>query len=539
MRAYSYILILLILSFCGRIALTIHYSDLFSDKVRHIIAAKNISEGNGYAVSFQNAEDFTETIYTPVLGWPPGYSILVGAVQKVVGDYWNAAVALDLLSIVIFYLSIYLFVYWYRSYLDKRATALTLIFLGVSLAPFGQLSSTDLLSISFFMLATVFLFKWLDSSTEHFNKLIIAGFFVSALIPPFVRYGYYPVVFIFPIFLGGLFLLTKNRRYLYRSLLLFAVFGAFIALYTYYQYTLTGVTPATTLPERHKDSGPPTLYFENLKHFNAFMFNGLLSDFFIINRLSGILALLYNAIKLLITFSFFFLIVNVCVKEIRSKKIDKVNLLILVIFMVNVAFLILLSVKNKMDCTQNDIGEIVYIWTYVIELRYFAPSYFLGFVFIFYNYGRLPRIGSLFINGVIAPLVIISIVYSTYTLASGNKTGTYEYTHKEFLAIDKVLKKESSENKLVLVNGWGVSSVNNAYSSLIQLDGYKVYSVNDVNLSDSTASWYWNNTQHMEEYDTVYYIGDAEKLTSQIADSNLNLQATAAPNLYYLNRTKL
>ncbi len=531
MRAYTYIVVLLVLSCLGRIGLTMRYMDLLPDKVRHIIAAKNINEGNGYAVSFQSADDITQTVYTPVKGWPPGYSILIGKMQKITGSYFTAAVAWDILSVIMLYLGLFLLVYWYKDYLNKGVTALMLLFLGVSLAPFGQLSSTDLVSISFFVLAAVLFLRWLETGRN--NMILFACFVLSAVVGPFVRYGYYPVVFIFPVFLMLLALLQKDKKYALQSVLLFGIFGGFIALYTYYQYSLTGITPATTLPDRHKVEGPARLYFENLQHFNEFMYNGLLSDFFIQNRLSGTIATLYRIVKLLITFSFFFVILSVCIRQIREKKIDKVNLFILVTFIINVTFLMLLSVKNKLD--ESITGGVRWIWTYVIELRYYAPSYFLGFVFIMYNYGKLSRLNSLFMKVVVLPLVIVSGVYSLYTVVSGNKTGTFKHTHSNYFARYEELKKHTPDNKLLIVNGWSRSLDNNAYSSLLQLDDYKVYSVKDYELIDTTASWYWNNTERLKGYDTVYYIGDGEKLMSVLADSNLQLKPTGVEELYYLN----
>ncbi|MCB0696720.1 MAG: hypothetical protein KDC07_05115, partial [Chitinophagaceae bacterium] len=104
MRTYKYIIVLLILSCVGRISLTLHYMDLLPDKVRHILAAKNMNEGHGFATSYQSIENVTETVYTPITAWPPGYSILVGAMQKITGGYLSAAIAIDVLSVILFYL---------------------------------------------------------------------------------------------------------------------------------------------------------------------------------------------------------------------------------------------------------------------------------------------------------------------------------------------------------------------------------------------------------------------------------------------------
>ncbi|MCB9046928.1 MAG: hypothetical protein H6550_12420 [Chitinophagales bacterium] len=531
MRTYKYIIVLLILSCVGRISLTLHYMDLLPDKVRHILAAKNMNEGHGFATSYQSIENVTETVYTPITAWPPGYSILVGAMQKITGGYLSAAIAIDVLSVILFYLGLYVLLDRYKEQLNKSIAAFILIFFGVSLAPFGQLSSTDLLSISFFMFAVGLFMKWIDNGMK--TNWVVLLFVLSAFIPAFARYGYYPIVFIFPIFLFALFLLKRDKAYLFRSVTLFVLFGGLIALYAYYQYRLSGVTPATTLPERHRVDDGVSIYWENIKEFNEFVYNGILSDFFITNRLSGTLALIYKSIKLLITFAFCFLIIHVCYREYISKRLRNVNLFILVTYLVNVSFLVLLSLKNPMDRSMT--GDVLYVWTYVIELRYFAPSYILALIFVLYNYGNWSRFEGLFVNAIIMPLVIVSCLYSLYTVASGNKTGAYKHTHKDFLAIREELKGHDPANTLVLVNGWNRTLNNNAYSSLIELEGYDVLPINDVGFADASAKWYWNNMKRFKQYDKVYYVGDAEKLEAVIVDSNLHLEPTGVAELYYMH----
>lgn len=79
-------------SFVSRTWLTLRHMDLGSDKCYQLIAAKNMKEGNGYSICVQDADNLSETLYGPLSGWPPGYSLTISLAQKLTGDYFTAAI---------------------------------------------------------------------------------------------------------------------------------------------------------------------------------------------------------------------------------------------------------------------------------------------------------------------------------------------------------------------------------------------------------------------------------------------------------------
>lgn len=84
--------LLFISSLASRIWLTMRHMELGSDKCYQLLAAKNLDEGKGYSLSVQDAGNLEQTLYSPLSGWPPGYSLTISLAQKFTGDYFGTAI---------------------------------------------------------------------------------------------------------------------------------------------------------------------------------------------------------------------------------------------------------------------------------------------------------------------------------------------------------------------------------------------------------------------------------------------------------------
>lgn len=529
-------ILLFISSLTSRIWLTLRHMELGSDKCYQLLAAKNLNEGNGYSLSVQDAGNLTETIYKSLSGWPPGYSLMIVFVEKFTNDYLQAALVLDVFSVIVLYLALLLYIIWYNGKIKDWMIVLALIFFGVSSGPFTALYSTDFLTVSFFVLAAVLFTRWLETAQKSYVLLVL--FVLTALMLPFLRYGYYAMVFVFPVFLMCIALLKKERKYAIQSVLLGLAFVAFIAGYTFYQVNLSGQSNPMSGGRHINEDG--VLYFSNLRYINAFLYNSLINDFFILNRLSGTVKVVYEIIKYTITFLMFAMVVIICINNIRKKRIDFFNVLSLLIMLINVAYLVLVSVKNKLDASED--GS--WIWTYVKEFRYYAPAYFMTILFILYNYKDLKDYMFKFVNFIILPLMFIGIGYSSYTLLTRNPIGTYKRTYHDFLVKFDELKSHDTAGKLVVVNHWNRSVDNTSFGSLMQLYDYKVYHdfgygalvrstfVDSAAIINNRIDKFWNNTQQLRMFDTVYYIGNEEDLKKAKIDSLYYILPTRAPDFF-------
>lgn len=522
-------------SLISRVWLMLRYMTLKSDRCFQILAAKNLDEGNGYTLSVQNAGDYIETVYRPLFGWPPAYSVSVSMLNNITKDYLNAAILLDIISVIVFYAAVLLFVWWNRDTLNNWLITLLLIFFGVSLAPFDGVHSTDFFALSFYILAVITFLRWFK--TDQKNHLLIILSVIFALLPAVMRYGYYAMYMAFPSFLMVMAVLHKKRKYAIQSVVLGIVFGLFVGGYTYYQYKLTGV--ANPMPQGRHLNENGVLYFSNLKFTDAFLYNSLMEDAFIVNRLEGVSMALYVSFKYLVTLLIFSSIVYTVVKSIRVKKTDAFNVMVLLVILINVAYLMLVSVKNIVDTNSDQ----TWFWTYVKEYRYYAPAFIMAILFIFYNYKIIAGYRLNIAKYVVVPLMLIGVLYSVYAVAAGNEMGTFKRNYGSFFTKLDKLRKHSPEGKLVVVNDWDRPVDNASYGSLIQLYDYKVYHdfgegvlvrtlFGDTSfVSNNHFNKFWDHSSQLSAFDTVYYIGEESSLRNANMTPEMNISSGAIPGV--------
>src|SRR5690606_8197526 len=312
-----------------------------------------------------------------------------------------------------------------------------------------------------------FFTRWLETGMH--NKGLMAMFIIAAMLPAFYRYGYYPLIFIFPFCLITIAWLKKEKRYVTPAILIGLLLAGFIACYTYYQMYLNG--QGALISEGRHAQDKTFLHFSNLRFAKPFLFNSRFNDSFIMNRFDGGLLAAYNAIKLFITLALLTFVFRVSLRNIRNRQVDYLNILTVCTILVNVLFLVAMSIKYKLDTNEDNSWQ----WTYVREFRYYSPAYFMTFLMLAYNYANFNTTGKRIVQFVVAPLVAIGICYSLYTALSGNPIGTFTHNHKSFINKREELKRHKKEGALVIVNGWSRDLDNTAYGSLIQLEGFKVY----------------------------------------------------------------
>lgn len=343
----------------------------------------------------------------------------------------------------------------------------------------------------------------------------------------------------------ALAIVKKDKKYALLSIATGLVFLSFIGLYSYYQLTLNGQASYMSGDRHGNDNN--ALFFANLRYLNPFFFNSVLHDGFIVNRLGGSLLLSYNILKLLFSLLVVILIFRVTLKRIKKGESDYLAILTLSTLIVNVFFLAFLTIKYKLDTNANGTWH----WTYVEEFRYFSPSYFLFFLLLLREYHAMDKIEKGFIRVVILPLMLIGILYSSYTIVSGNTTGTYKHRYK--LLTDRIeeLKKHNPGNNLVIVNGWPRELDNTAYGSLMQLYGYKVYHdfgkieyakklIADPHskILNNNIGKIWNVSSGVTNFDTVFYIGSDSLLKAKFPDSVFVVSKTPAEFFYSITATK-
>ena len=89
-------------------AMTVHAIELYQftefgfDKVNHIAATTSWLTGRGFTIPDAGPGGLPQTVYRPLLGFPPGYALALAPLLSVSGDFWWSAYALDLAAAAIF-----------------------------------------------------------------------------------------------------------------------------------------------------------------------------------------------------------------------------------------------------------------------------------------------------------------------------------------------------------------------------------------------------------------------------------------------------
>jgi hypothetical protein len=525
MKKKSILILIFILSFLSRNWLNYEYREFDSDKCYQLAGANNLEQGLGYTIGIMNPNDLSTT-QSYISGWPPGYSYLVVFLNKFTHDSVNSSILLDQLAVFIFYLSLLLFYFQYCQKINNIFVLYFLLFFGINNASFFTLGSTDFLSLSF-LLISVFLFLKLLGNEKN-KRTTLCFFLLTSSLPFLIKFSYLPFIFLFPIFL---ILQPSDKNIKLRNVkksILLIFFYLFIA--SFYIWFITYSSGSQPMGKRHLETNE-TFHFQNLLYFNPFLFNSVLNDFFITNRLVGFGGKLYLIFKYFTTTFILIAFLNyISGQLVRRQSVNDYLLITLIVLILNVGFISFLSVIYVADNNFMDGGK--WVWTYVKEFRYFAPSYFMFLLAI-----------PLWINGksikqsrgliFLLFLGFIGTLYSFVNEIRENPVGRYETKYSEFLNIKQSLStlKVSKTNTLILMNISERPVDNTAYSSLLELDGYKVfYDFGNEGLGQRTLSGFPNNSFNAtarllankniyHRYENIIFIGKQCQLESMFYSS--------------------
>jgi hypothetical protein len=178
-----------------------------SDLGWHLNGAYNLLQGHGLHREVAGSHDWSQTVWEPLIYWPPGYSLAAAAIGAFAKDLLLAAWILQLLAWLIFLGSC-----WLLSRLlgiSTQAFALAIVPFGLPFHFVSRFSCSDMPALAFFQLGTgLVLLAWRDRKGAKW--FVAAGVLLFGA--GFFRYAYYPVIFVPPaaVFLSGV--LTKDRR---------------------------------------------------------------------------------------------------------------------------------------------------------------------------------------------------------------------------------------------------------------------------------------------------------------------------------------
>lgn len=361
-RVTTLILAIIVVS---RVLQLLYLFNTRNDMSYQILAAQALYEGHGVNSTTVSADDLSTLHYRPLVGWPPGFSVLLLPFYALYGqNYLAAALTLNILSalVTIFFGRRILKLLEMPLHLINLFTILT----GFSIYYFYLKPCTDSIAIAFLIMAVYYTISLYKSSQQAFKKNTAIG--LTLMCCAFVKYLYTPVVFVFPVLIlaEGFY---KKKRYLKISgstllvILLVACLSFFI-----YQKLSSGAIGYIKEPERG-------FYPENLLSAHPFIPASLIKPetlewFFNWAPQAASLILRFFQIGHLFVFlSVVFLGIRNCVKQglQQDSVIGSFFYLALIVSFAVFAILVWLSINVAKEDVDGGL-----FWTYVEEPRYYG-----------------------------------------------------------------------------------------------------------------------------------------------------------------------
>lgn len=397
-----------ILAFAVKISMQIAFFDIDGDKAVQLWAAKNLSEGHGLTLSYVTLNDFSTVRFVPLIGWPPGYSVMISPLLWLFnGDYKLAALIFDIISICLFLYFLFRLLNYFS--LLPWLKNLFILFSGFFFYPIGPSTCTDSISLSC-MLAALYCYLLLAEKRLVSPKWIIAAV-LSAFLSGFFRYNYVPVSLLFPclFIIAGIF--NKNkwwvRNGIYSGIFLFILISSLLLFQHFYTGSIAFVNSRETglFPDNFLKMYPVVpASFIDIETCVSFFCNISNADFFkTVALVIYISAVFYFA---LVLYVFQWLLKN------RMQITDRNDLYVYFASGISLAIsglLFWLSLRNSAR-----ISPFYNLWTYVQEYRYFVFIVIVlqlsVFIYLFNHYKQLNQFWRITALGC-ATLMTLGVVH--------------------------------------------------------------------------------------------------------------------------------
>lgn len=190
---------ILLLAIGGRIIQLVFLFNIRADRSHQMLATHSFVTGHGISKAYSLPANLSETIYEPLVNWPPGYSLILSPFYLLFNhNYIVAGLILDIFCGVALILIT-------RSILKTLSTPVYQVNLFTLLSSFILYSfyiksSSDAIAITFFLTALYFSLALLKTPNHRWLQKTTGISFCLAICAS-MKFLYMPVIFIIPIFL--------------------------------------------------------------------------------------------------------------------------------------------------------------------------------------------------------------------------------------------------------------------------------------------------------------------------------------------------
>lgn len=413
------------------------------DASYQVIAMHNFVAGDGITISKAIPADIANTIYDPLLNWPPGYSLLLAPFYVLSGhNYIIAGLTLDIISAITL-------IFTCRAILKTLSVPLHFInlftlFNGFYIYKFYQIASSDAIAIAIFLVAIYYTLQLARQPERWRYKALIIT--LCLFICSTIKYLFVPVVFIIPGLLIVAGITNRHRIWKKAGLFCFLILAVIIGGLLFWQQSLTNTVGYVSATGRgfypaHLLSAYPFIP-------GAFLQPGTVGK--LLNSPSDTGDPLYRlyqfvhaALFLVFTYYTFRLIAKTKFRQLTSAH-----------FFYYTAFFLSLAITMVLAALSIRVAkeEIVtgYFWTYIEELRYYGLAVVLLHLglFVAYTHYRPPVSWSRSAWAVLLLLLLLpelcrGLVFDMRRVTKiGREEYTWQYEHRFQQFADNVIEKQ-------------------------------------------------------------------------------------------------
>ena len=196
--------LMVVLSLGLRIEHRYFFRNFYLDTEVQLASAQSWLEGRGFGYRYVEGPDLSETNYRSAHVFMPGYTAAVLPFYLALGNWFDAAFVVDVISLLLLYLALILT--WHELRGDRWYLLLLFLFLGISPAPLHYLMSSGLLAVSLHALSLAVLLR---AIREH-RVFLIGISMLLAVAAAATRSAYVPLVLAGPLIVFFYGRLTKQ-----------------------------------------------------------------------------------------------------------------------------------------------------------------------------------------------------------------------------------------------------------------------------------------------------------------------------------------
>jgi hypothetical protein len=441
-----------------------------SDRNLQILAGINLLEGHGYTVQEASTDDLSQTVYSPLKGWPPGYSVLFIPFYLLTGDIILSAKILAYLAVVLCFSAAHFLMQALRDFTHPWVYPAFFLGWGIFFTPFHYTAVADEWALGLFLWGSVFWFKiWVKPDGKWL--LWMLGGAVFFWLTAMMRYAYYPVVLV-PIAMTAVDGFIQRKINLRMSLI-----TVMISLISFVSLWLISTPMVGTVDSLTDVYAQNTVYWENLAYMDAFPVKAFfyLSVEGIANKLGGITPVLGILLKIGMLMLSLFLLSLLVFRDNWKKGFDisiVPALYLIILTGIITSMLVFLSLKAPAVIY----GE--FIWTHVRETRFYAPL-LVGFQILFWHLFFENRLGGLrkwglrllVITGISYSLLHATYRYGQRYIGNNYRETRYAREDQQLKALLPSIEDLGDRNQLVWVHEAGIYAEDEA--AVVRWEGYR------------------------------------------------------------------